>query len=136
MTDITQGGGPARSLSWAMTILRLISPGLRSALMMSAGLALIAISFGIGLGATALITAVAVGGAMVALALAGTETSGRGMLPVSAQAVYDRGIAIALMVVAAIFALSGEPAAAPVFAAAGIATLIATDATRCSASAA
>jgi hypothetical protein len=50
--------------------------------------------------------------------------------------VYDRGIAIGLMVVAAIFALSGEPAAALVFAAAGIATLIVTAVTRYSASAA
>ena len=34
---------------------------------------------------------------MVALALAGTDTGGRGTLPVSAQAVYDRGSALGLL---------------------------------------
>jgi hypothetical protein len=105
-------------------------------MIMSAGLALIAVPFLIGLEAAALTIGVAVGVAMVALALAGTETTGRGTLPVSAQAVFDRGIAIGLIVVAAIFALSGELFAALVFAAAGIAPLIVTAATRYSASAA
>ena len=116
-----------------MTILGLISPGLRSALIMSAGLALISVPFLIGLEAAALTTSVALGVAMAGLALAGTETSGRGTLPVSAQAVYDRGIAIGLMVVASIFALSGEQAAALTFAVAGVATLIVAAATRYSA---
>jgi hypothetical protein len=119
-----------------MTMLRPISPALRSALIMTAGLALIAAPFLIGLEAAAVTTGVAVGVVMVAVALAGTETTGRGTLPVSAHAVYDRGIAIGLMVVAAIFGLSGEPAAALVFAAAGIATLAVTAVTRYSASAA
>jgi hypothetical protein len=116
-----------------MTIVGLISPGLRSALIMSGGLALIVVPFPIGLEAAALTTSVAAGVAMVGLALAGTETTGRGTLPVSAQAVYDRGIAIGLMVVAAIFAVSGEQAAALMFAVAGMATLIVTAATRYSA---
>jgi hypothetical protein len=119
-----------------MTIFRLISPALRSAVIMTAGLALIAVPFLIGLEAAAVTTGVAVGVVMVALALAGTETTGRGTLPVSAHAVYDRGIAIGLMVVAAIFGLSIEPAAALLFAGAGIATLIVTAVTRYSASAA
>jgi hypothetical protein len=105
-------------------------------MIMSAGLALIAVPFLIGLEAAALTIGVAVGVAMFALALAGTETTGRGTLPISAQAVFDRGIAIGLIVVAAIFALSGEPSAALVFAAAGIATVIVTAETRYSASAA
>jgi hypothetical protein len=116
-----------------MTILRLISPALRSALIMAAGLALISVPFMIGLDAAAVATALALGVVMVALALAGTETSGRGTLPVSAHAVYDRGLAVGLMAVAALFALSGELSATLLFAVAGIATLIVTAITRYSA---
>lgn len=116
-----------------MTILRLISPALRSALMLATGLALITVPLLIGLEAAAVTTALVVGVLMVALALAGTETSGRGTLPVSAQAVYDRGLAVGLMAVAALFGLSGEPGATLLFAAAGIATLIVTAITRYSA---
>jgi hypothetical protein len=116
-----------------MTILRLISPGLRSALIMTAGFALIAVPFAVGLEAAAVTTAVVVGAVTVALALAGTETAGRGTLPVSTHAVYDRGIAVGLMVVAAIFGLSGELGATLVFGAAGIITLIVTATTRYSA---
>jgi hypothetical protein len=116
-----------------MTILRLISPALRSALIMIAGLALISAPFMLGLGPAAVTTALTVGVVMVALALAGTEASGRGTLPLSAQAVYDRGLAVGLMAVAALFALSGELSATLVFAAAGIATLIITGITRYSA---
>jgi bacteriorhodopsin len=113
-----------------MTILRLISPGLRSAFLLSAGLALISVPFMLGLEAAALTTALTVGVLMVALALAGTEPAGRGTLPVSAQAVYDRGLAIGLMAVAAIFALAGDLGATTVFATAGLATLVVTTITR------
>jgi hypothetical protein len=44
----------------------------------------------------------------VALALAGTDADSRGTLPLSAQAVYDRGLALGLMVTALIFGLAGE----------------------------
>jgi hypothetical protein len=50
-------------------------------------------------------TALAVGVVMVALALSGTEPAGRGTLPVSAQAVYDRGLAIGLMATAGVATL-------------------------------
>ena len=133
MTDITQPTPVRPSLEGAMTILRLISPALRSALMLATGLALIAVPLFIGLEAAAVTTALVVGVLMVALALAGTETSGRGTLPVSAQAVYDRGLAVGLMAVAALFGLSGEPSATVLFATAGIATLIVTAITRYSA---
>ncbi len=85
-----------------MTILRLISPALRSALLLATGLGLITVPLFIGLEAAAVTTALVVGVLMVALALAGTETSGRGTLPVSAQAVYDRGLAVGLMAVASV----------------------------------
>jgi hypothetical protein len=88
-----------------MTMLRLISPGLRSALVLSAGLALISVPFMLGLEAAAVATALAVGVVMVALALSGTEPAGRGTLPVSAQAVYGRGLAIGLMATAGVATL-------------------------------
>jgi hypothetical protein len=116
-----------------MTILRLISPAMRSALILASGLTLITIPFMLGLQPAAVATGVIVGAVMVALALAGTEPSGRGTLPVSAQAVYDRGLAIGLMAAAAVFALSGELSATLVFAAAGVATLVVTTITRYSA---
>ena len=133
MTDVTQHRGFARSLGVAMTISRLISPGLRSALILSAGLALISVPFMLGLEAAPVATALAVGVLMVALALAGTEPAGRGTLPLSAQAVYDRGLALGLMAAGAIFALSGDLGATAVFATAGVATLVVTAMTRYSA---
>jgi hypothetical protein len=116
-----------------MTVFRLIPMGLRSGLLMLAGTALIAAPFALALGAAALVTAVAVGGVMVALALAGTDTSGRGTLPVSAHAVYDRGIALGLLLTAVVFGLASETEAALMFGIAGAAALIVTTITRYSA---
>ncbi len=117
-----------------MTVARLISPALRSGLLMSAGTALIGLPFAFGLGAAAIVTGLAIGVVIVALALAGTESSGRGTLPVSAQAVYDRGIGFGLLAVAVLFGVSGDLAAALLFATAGVAALIVTAITRYSAS--
>jgi hypothetical protein len=78
----------------------------------------------------------AIGVMIVALALAGTAPGGRGTLPVSAQAVYDRGIAFGLLVVAFVFGVYGDLGAALLFATAGVAALIVTSITRYSASAA
>lgn len=116
-----------------MTVLRLIPLALRSGLMMLAGTALIAAPFALDLGSAALVTAVAIGGLMVALALAGTDSSGRGTLPVSAHAVYDRGIALGLVLVAVVFGVADQSEAALVFGAAGVAALIVTTITRYSA---
>lgn len=116
-----------------MTITRLISPSLRSGLLMVAGTALIVGPFMLGLGPAAVMTAIAIGGVMVALALAGTETSGRGTLPLSAQAVYDRGMALGLILVAGVFGLAGDLGAVLVFGAAGVAALIVTTVTSYSA---
>jgi hypothetical protein len=117
-----------------MTTLRLIPLALRSGLLMTAGTSLIFVPFVIGLGPAAVMTGIGIGGVMVALALAGTETSGRGTLPVSAQAVYDRGIALGLILVAIVFGLAGELGATAVFAIAGVASLIVASITRYSAS--
>ena len=48
-------------------------------------------------------TGVVIGSLAVALALAGTETSGRGTIPLAAQAVYDRALGVGLLLSAAAF---------------------------------
>jgi hypothetical protein len=117
-----------------MTIARLISPALRAGLLMAAGTALIGVPFALGLDAAAIVTGVIVGVMVVALALAGTASDGRGTIPVSAQAVFDRGIALGLLIVAVVFGVAGELGAALLFAAAGASTLIVTSITRYSSS--
>jgi hypothetical protein len=131
---VTHTGLTARNLEYTMTIARLISPALRSGLLMAAGTALIGVPFAIGLGAAAIVTGMIVGVMVVALALAGTASDGRGTIPVSAQAVFDRGIALGLLIVAVVFGIAGELGAALLFAAAGSGALIVTSITRYSAS--
>jgi hypothetical protein len=116
-----------------MTIARLISPALRSGLLMAAGTALIGVPFAVGLDAAAIVTGMTIGVMVVALALAGTATEGRGTLPVSAQAVFDRGIAFGLLIVAAVFAIAGDLGASLLFATAGLSALVVTSITRYSA---
>jgi len=113
-----------------------ISHGLRSALLVVAGSALIAVPFVMGLDAAPLVTGVLVGTLAIALGLAGTEPGGRGTLPLSAQAVYDRGLAFGLLLCGAIFGIAGEPEAMVLFAGAGLAALFMTAVTRYSARAA
>ena len=103
---------------------RLITHGSRAGLLVVAGAALIAGPFMLGLDAAPLVTGVLVGSLAIALGLAGTEPGGRGSLSMSAQAVYDRGLALGLLVSALIFALFGEFAAMGLFAAAGLAALL------------
>jgi hypothetical protein len=112
-----------------MTVLRLISPAARSGLVMSAGIGLLVTPLLLELSTAALVTGIAVGVLAIELGLAGTG-SGRGSLPLSAQAAYDRGLALGLLLVALIFGLSGESDAAPVFAAAGAVALVVTSITR------
>jgi hypothetical protein len=116
-----------------MTVLRLIPIGLRSSLLMLAGTGLIAAPFVLGFGPAALVTAVGLGGIVVAVALAGTDTSGRGTLPVSAHAAYDRAIALGLLLTALVFGAADQSEAALVFWIAGAAALIVTSITRYSA---
>jgi hypothetical protein len=114
----------------------LISHSLRAALLMVAGSALIAVPLLVGLGAAPIVSGVLVGTLAIALGLAGTEPGGRGTLPLSAQAVYDRGLALGLLLSAGIFGVAGEPEAMVLFAGAGIAALFMTAVTRYSARAA
>ena len=88
---------------------------------MAAGIGLIAAPLLVGAGTAALITGTV---------LAGTASEGRGTLPLSAQAAYDRGLALGLFIVAAIFAMAGETEAAPIFAAVGAVALVVTSITR------
>lgn len=134
MSYVTHHTHPGRSLEFTMTIARLISPALRSGLLMAAGTALIGLPFAVGLDAAAIVTGLVVGVMIVALALAGTASDGRGTLPVSAQAAYDRGIALGLLIVGAVFGLAGELGACLLFAGAGATALIVTSITRYSAS--
>lgn len=117
-----------------MTIARLISPALRSGLLMAAGTALIGIPFAVGLDAAAIVTGLTLGVLVVALALAGTASEGRGTIPVSAQAVFDRGLAVGLLIVAVLFAFAGQLDAGLLFAVAGLSALVVTSITRYSAS--
>jgi hypothetical protein len=116
-----------------MTLLRLISPAARAGLLVAAGVGLIAAPALVGAGTAPLITGLVVGALAIELGVAGTASEGRGTLPISAHAVYDRGLAIGLFVAAAIFGLTGETDAAPVFAAAGALALLVTSITRYSA---
>ncbi len=116
-----------------MTVLRLIPLALRSGLLMLAGAGLIAAPFALELDSAALVTAVAIGGLMVSLAVAGTDSDGRGTLPVSAQAAYDRGIGIGLVLTALVFGAADQTEAALLFGIAGAAALIVTSITRYSA---
>jgi hypothetical protein len=110
-----------------------ISHALRPALLTAAGSALIAVPFLLGLDAAPLVTGVLVGSLAIALGLAGTEPGGRGTLPLSAQAVYDRGLALGLILSAGIFGIAGELEAAILFAVAGVGALVMTTVTRYSA---
>jgi energy-converting hydrogenase Eha subunit A len=116
-----------------MTVFRLISPAFRSGLLTASGTGLIVAPLFLGLAPAAIVTGMVVGAVAVALALAGTDADRRGTLPLSAQAVYDRGLALGVMVTALIFGLAGEPGAALGFAVAGLGALAVTAITRYSA---
>jgi hypothetical protein len=113
-----------------MTLARLISPSLRSGLLIAAGTTLIMVPFPAGLSPAAAVTGIAIGALAVALGVAGTAHEGRGTLPLSAHSAYDRGLALGLLVVASIFGAGGDGAALLLFGAAGLATLAVTSVTR------
>jgi hypothetical protein len=114
-------------------VTRAIAHSSRAALLVVAGTTLIAGPFLLGLEAAPLVTGVIVGALAIALGLAGTEPGARGSISLSAQAVYDRGLALGLIASAVLFALFGELEAMALFAAAGVAALVMTSITRYSA---
>jgi hypothetical protein len=104
-----------------MTVARLISPPLRAGLLVAMGSALIAVPFTLGLSGAAIVVGVVTGTITFGVGVAGTASEGRGTLSISAQADFDRGLAIGLLVAAVAFAANGEMAAVAVF---GTAALI------------
>jgi hypothetical protein len=108
----------------------LISPALRSGLMIVAGSALIVGPAALSLSAAAIVTGIAVGILTMALGLAGTDSQGRGTLPVSVQAVYDRLLSLGLLSAGVIFGLAGDRQALALFGALGLATLLVALSTR------
>ena len=118
------------SLECVMNRSMLISPALRSGLMIAAGSALIVGPAVLSLSAAAIVTGIAVGIMAMALGLAGTDTQGRGTLSVSVQAVYDRLLALGLLSAGVIFGLAGDRYALALFGAVGLATLLVALSTR------
>ena len=107
-----------------MTFSRLISSDTRAGILVTIGTALLLAPIAIGLSPAAIAAGVAIGVVTVGLGLAGTATSGRGTLPVSAHAAYDQGLAAGLLLSGGAFVLAGEPAAALLFAGIGLVQLI------------
>jgi hypothetical protein len=103
--------------------------------MFAIGSALILIPVPAGAGAAAIVISLLVGVVAVAVGLAGTASEGRGTLPLSAQAGFDRALAVVLFVLAAGFGLAGDSAAAATFAGTGALAVGVTGATSYSASA-
>ena len=112
---------------------RLIPPALRSGLLTAVGTGLIVAPLCLGLAPAAVVASVVIGAVAVALALAGTDSGSRGTLPLSAQMVFDRGLALGLIAAALIFGVAGESEAFVVFATAGLGALAVTAMTRYSA---
>jgi hypothetical protein len=116
-----------------MTVIRLLHPSVKSAIEIAAGLGLIVLPSVLGLSAAAIVAGVAIGAIVFALGVAGTAMEGRGTLPLSAQAVYDRGLALGLFASAVLFGLADQSSAAGLFAAAALLQLTLTVTTRYSA---
>jgi hypothetical protein len=116
-----------------MTLSRLLSPALRSGLLVAVGSALVAAPMALGLSAAAIVTGVIAGALATALGLAGTDDQGRGTLSLSAQALYDRGLALGLLVSAIAFGLGGYGNELAFFGGAGVLTLLLASLTRYSA---
>jgi hypothetical protein len=106
-----------------MSVSRLISPALRSGLVVAIGTVLMVAPLVLGLSDSAAATGLVVGVLTMALGLAGTANAGRGTLPVSTQGAYDTGLALGLLLAAAVFGFAGQLDSVAFFGAAGLATL-------------
>jgi hypothetical protein len=105
---------------------------MHTALELAGGLTLMALPAALGLGIAAAITGIVIGALIVGLALANTG-QGRGTIPLSAHIAYDRGIALGLIIAAALLGFAGESGAVAVFLIAGLALLALSTSTRYSA---
>jgi|SRR5215207_2378232 len=113
-----------------MTIASLIPPAVRSALLIFVGSALMVVPLITGMQPEVVLTAIAIGGIQVAVGIAGTDSEGRGTLPMSAQAVFDRGLALALLAAGTVYAAVGDQLAALLFGVVGLVALLVTVTTR------
>jgi hypothetical protein len=113
-----------------MTIARLISSDTRAGLLVAIGTALLLVPIVVGLSVAAIAAGVMIGVLTVGLGLAGTASSGRGTIPVTAHMVYDQGLAVGLLLSGAVFLLAGEPLATAVFGVAGLFQLVVGGVTR------
>ena len=107
-----------------MTFARLISSDTRAGILVAVGTTLLLVPIAIGLSVAAMAAGVMIGVLTVGLGLAGTATSGRGTIPVTAHMVYDQGLAAGLLLSGGVFLLAGEPVAAAVFGVAGLVQLV------------
>ena len=98
--------------------------------MILAGSVLLLAPTALELGFAPIITGMIVGAIAAGLGIAGTATQGRGTIPLTAHAVYDRALAIGLLLVAVLFGAIDENVAAALFGGAGIAALAMTLVTR------
>ena len=113
-----------------MTIARLISPALRSGLLIFVGTALMVLPLVASLSSAVVVTGIAIGAIQMTLGIAGTADEGRGTLPISVQAVYDRGLALGLLAVGILYGVVGDQTALLLFGVSGLAVLLVTATTR------
>jgi hypothetical protein len=116
-----------------MTLSRLLPPSLRSGLLVAVGAALMAAPVFLDLTPAAIVTGVFTGALATALGLAGTDDYGRATLSLPAQAVYDRGLALGLVLGGLAFGLTGHGPELAFFSGAGLVTLLFSSLTRYSA---
>ena len=109
---------------------RRLDIALRSSLLLAVGVALIVLPFPAGLGTAGIILGAAAGALAVSVAVAGTSHAGRGTLPASAHAAFDRFLAVALLAAALGFGVAGERSALVLFGAIGLALVAIAAATR------
>ena len=113
---------------------RLISFQTHSAIEILAGFALMVLPAVLGLGTAAAVTGVLVGAILMGLAVAGAgqdhSAGSRGTIPIGAHALYDRGIALGLILAALVLGIAGDRGAVLFFVGAGISLLALATSTR------
>lgn len=103
---------------------RRISTSIRSGLMIAAGTALFALPVVLQLDGAAILLGIVTGVIATGLGIAGTDTSGRGTIPLSAHAAYDRGLGLGLLLAGVMFGIADQPGALALFGGAGLAQLV------------
>ena len=96
---------------------------MHAAIELALAASLILLPYAIGLSSSAVMVGIAVGGVLAGLAISGSESSGRGTIPLSAHVVYDWAIAIGLICAGIVLGFVSGPAALIIFLAAGAAEL-------------